>query len=377
MRYGVVIPSFNEVAFIGGTIASLGMQADQSRSPFALDRLEVVVVDTPGSDGTAEVAREFGSQHPKLKVTVLTEPEPSMVAARIRGVEYLLSQQDTRPEVLVSADADTTFPPDWLASVDRLVAKGYRMVSTAGCFEHQFWLRCTTLARRYAEQVGTIFFNSNTIQAVVEPGDVPLFTAELFHRFGRPVSDCGFAITTDFYRQLGGIRREYYDHENRRPILAVGWPLMFRAEMAGESIAFMPSPEYETSARRLLHEPEALFSGTSYLNEIESFRSTADDQHTWLERFADRLDMSALRRYVIKNYILQQCILRPERIMRNHQYFGEAATDIVEAIAAWHPLHPEPGTRNIFEFADQLADAYGELILSRVRELAMDDGVPL
>lgn len=370
MRFGVVIPTFNEAKFIGRTIDSLGRQVDHAGVLFGPDRLEVVVADTPGSDGTANAAREAGSKHPGIKVTVVSEPELSMVAARIAGIDYLLSRPSGVPAALISADADTTFPPTWLVSVERLLAQGHRMVSTAGCFEHQFWLRCRALSRRYVEQIGTIFFNTKTAEALTAPNDTPLFTPDLFRRFGRPVSDCGFAITPDLYHELGGIRREHYDDEQSQPILAVGWPLMFRAELAGESIAFMSLPEYETSARRLLYEPEALFTGTSYMSEIENFRSTSDDQYAWLERFAERLDMEPLRRYVVKNYILQQCITRPDRILANPEYFGQASTEIVETVAAWHAKHPEPGTQDIFGFADQLTDVHGEVVMRQVRKLA-------
>lgn len=370
VRFGVVIPTFNEAEFVAATIASLDQQVDSSGHPYGADRLEVVVADTPGDDATADVAREAAEQHAKLALTVVTVPEPSMVAARIAGIEHLLARPSGAPDALISSDADTEFPSTWLAGVDAMLGEGHRMVSTAGCFEHEFWQRCPTLARRYVEHVGTLFFNADTARDVTTRGDMPAFTPELFHRFGRPVSDCGLAITPDLYRRLGGIRREYYDDEQTQPILAVGWALMFRAELAGETIGFMPWPEYETSARRLLHEPEALFSGASYLNEIEHFRSATDDQYAWLKRFADRLDMQPLQRYVVKNYVLQQCILRPQRIMASREYFGDQAADLVNTIAGWHARHADPASRDIFAFADQLADAYGDTVLKQARQLA-------
>lgn len=370
VRFGVVIPTYNEAEFIGPTISSLGSQRDRGGREFGADRLEVVVADTPGSDGTPSAARAAGAKHGGIKVTVVSESEPSMVAARIAGIECLLARPTGAPDVLISADADTSFPAGWLSAVEDVLHQGYQMVSTAGCFEHDFWMRCPRLSRRYVEKIGTIFFNQETARALLTPQDRPLFTSSLFEPFGRPVSDCAMAITTKLYQELGGIQREYYDLEKGRPILAVGWPLMFQAELAGHAVTYMPRPEYKTSARRLLHEPEALFSGASYLTEIEHFRDESEYQYAWLEHFAERLDMEPLRRYVIKNYILQQCITRPDRIMANRRYFADAAEDLLSTVASWHAENPSPGTRDIFEFADQLADGYHEVVLEQVERMA-------
>lgn len=370
MRLGVVIPTYNEAEFIGPTIDSLGQQRDRDGHGYGEGRLEVVVVDTPGNDGTPDAAQQTAARHPCLKVTVVSETEPSMVSARIAGIEYLMSRPNGPPDVLISGDADTSFPHGWLSAIEDVLNRGYRVVSTGGCFEHDFWMRCPQLSRRYIEQIGTIFFNPATANALLKPDDRPLFTPTLFEHFGRPVSDCAMAVTTELYEELGGIQQEFYDVNRLRPILAVGWPLMFRAELAGHVVGYLRSPEYETSARRLLHEPEALFSGASYLNEIEHFRERSEDQYAWLEQFANRLDMEPLRRYVIKNYILQQCITRPERIMANRRFFADAAEDLVRDVAGWRAEHPSVGTRDVFEFADQLTDRFHDVIFKQVEHIA-------
>ncbi|MGH4017645.1 MAG: glycosyltransferase [Pseudonocardiaceae bacterium] len=368
MRFGVVIPTFNEADFIGDTVASLASQVHTDGRPISPDSLEIVVVDTPGDDNTAGAARAAASRFGGVRLTVLRDDERSMVSARILGMNHLLSREGGPPDCLVSADADTLFPGTWLVSVGDLVTQGYSMVSTSGCFEASFWRRCPTLTRRYAEHVGTVFFTAATAHELVDPSIALPFTPDLFSRFGRPVSDCGFAITPDLYRSLGGFRHEFYDDE-REPILAVGWPLMFQADMAGAVIGYLHDPEYETSARRLLHEPEALFSGSSYLGEIENFRSTADDRHGWLERYAEYLDMRPLQRYVVKNYVLQQCITVPARVRRNPQYFGSDIDDVANDIDGWRAVYPRPRTRDIFRFADDLADRYADRVLARVQAL--------
>ena len=62
---------------------------------------EVIVVDNSSTDDTAEVARAYG-------VRVLHEPQPGVCRARQRGTDA------ARGEIVVSTDADTVCPPDWL-----------------------------------------------------------------------------------------------------------------------------------------------------------------------------------------------------------------------------------------------------------------------
>ncbi len=212
-----------------------------------------------------------------------------------------------------------------------------------------------------------MFFTGATTRELVDPSVALPFTPEVFEKFGRPVSDCGFAITPELYRRLGGFRHEFYDDEEREPILAVGWPLMFRADMVGAAMGHLRDPEYETSARRLLGEPEALFSGSSYLGEIQNFRSATGDRHEWLERYAEHLDMRPLQRYVVKNYVLQQCITVPARVLRNPEYFGSDLDDVANDIDGWRAVQPCPSTRDIFRFADELADRYANRLLDRVQ----------
>ncbi len=130
MRFGVVIPTFNEADFIGETVASLLSQTGEDGHRLASDALEVVVVDTPGDDGTPEAARAVASRFDGARLTVLRDDERSMVSARILGVNHLLSRQHGPPDCLVSADADTLFPATWLVSIGDLISGGCSMVST-------------------------------------------------------------------------------------------------------------------------------------------------------------------------------------------------------------------------------------------------------
>jgi glycosyltransferase involved in cell wall biosynthesis len=66
---------------------------------------EVIVVDNASTDDTAEVAARMGAR-------VLHEPTPGVCAARQAGTLA------ARGEIVVSTDADTVHPIDWLSRLD-------------------------------------------------------------------------------------------------------------------------------------------------------------------------------------------------------------------------------------------------------------------
>ena len=111
-RYSVVIPALNEQAYLGACLASLAAQD----YPGAF---EVIVVDNNSTDDTAVIAAAAG-------VTVVVEPERGVCQARQRGTEA------ARGEIIVSTDADTTFPPGWLSGIDAAFVRHPGAVAVAG-----------------------------------------------------------------------------------------------------------------------------------------------------------------------------------------------------------------------------------------------------
>jgi glycosyltransferase involved in cell wall biosynthesis len=111
-RFSVVVPAHNEAEVLGRTLGSL--RAQDFAGP-----VEVVVVDNGSTDGTGDLARAAG-------VRVEEEPSLGVCAARQRGTELAHGQ------IVVSTDADTVHPPDWLSRIDTAFRDDPDLVAVAG-----------------------------------------------------------------------------------------------------------------------------------------------------------------------------------------------------------------------------------------------------
>jgi glycosyltransferase involved in cell wall biosynthesis len=111
-RFSVVVPAHNEEDVLGRTLGSLQAQ-DFPGS------VEVVVVDNGSVDGTADLARAAG-------VRVAQEPTLGVCAARQRGTDL------ARGQIVVSTDADTVHPPDWLSRIDAAFRDDPDLVAVGG-----------------------------------------------------------------------------------------------------------------------------------------------------------------------------------------------------------------------------------------------------
>ena len=112
LRFSVIVPAYNEAAYLDRALGSLLHQDYDGE-------YEVIVVDNNSSDDTAVIAAQYDVQ-------VVSEPQQGVCAARQRGVDC------ARGEIIISTDADTTQPRDWLRSIDARFAASDRVVAVAG-----------------------------------------------------------------------------------------------------------------------------------------------------------------------------------------------------------------------------------------------------
>jgi len=94
----VVIPALNEEEFIGDCLKSLRAQT--------MPPAEIIILDNGSTDRTVEIAKEYAA-------TVLILPDLSPRDMKQLGVE------SSKTPIVVTTDADTVMPPDWLENLLR------------------------------------------------------------------------------------------------------------------------------------------------------------------------------------------------------------------------------------------------------------------
>ncbi len=109
----VIIPAYNEEKFLGKCLDSLGRQE--------LDKkfFEVIVVDNASTDKTSEIAKKYPFR-------LIREPKLSVVIARQSGVNI------SKGQIIVSADADTIYPPNWLRLIKENFDKNPKLIALVG-----------------------------------------------------------------------------------------------------------------------------------------------------------------------------------------------------------------------------------------------------
>lgn len=108
-RWTVVVPFFNEEGYLRATLDSLGAQSRPAR---------LILVDNGSTDASAAIAEAFRAGRPDLDVSILDEPRPGKAFALGRGI----SAADG--EFIATADADTWYPPEYLARAEAMMAAG-------------------------------------------------------------------------------------------------------------------------------------------------------------------------------------------------------------------------------------------------------------
>ncbi|MEN2709360.1 glycosyltransferase family 2 protein [Sphingomonas sp. NPDC092331] len=112
----VIVPFFNERELLADTIASLARQI----VPFRL-----ILVDNGSTDGSAAVAEAAARRH-RLDYMLVTERTPGKVSALRAGFGW------SRTRWTATCDADTLYPPHYLATAGELLSR--RNCVTAGAY---------------------------------------------------------------------------------------------------------------------------------------------------------------------------------------------------------------------------------------------------
>lgn len=130
MRISLVIPAFNEAAYIGECLDSVERHA---RGMFD----EIIVVDNASTDGTAEVA----SRHQGVRV--IREENKGLTHAREAGL------RESSGEYIAYVDADCRLTPGWRAALERDLSRYPDVIVLSGpirYYDGPWWLKILVIA---------------------------------------------------------------------------------------------------------------------------------------------------------------------------------------------------------------------------------------
>ena len=110
MNYYVVIPSYNEEAFISLTLQSL---LDQTILPS-----KIVVVNDNSTDSTASIVSEFVKNNPRISLVNKTSETIHLPGSKvIQAFQTGFATLDNHYDFIVKADADLIFPSNYFETI--------------------------------------------------------------------------------------------------------------------------------------------------------------------------------------------------------------------------------------------------------------------
>lgn len=172
---------------------------------------EVIVVDNASTDATARAAKEFSD---RLSLKVIFEPVKGRGAARAAGFAA------ARGEIILSTDADTIVPPDWVENL----TSGLIQSGAAAAVGATTVIDCGKAA--------AAIFN------FVQPLTARVYRLLFGHYW---LGGYNFAIYKDIYRRAGGFDPKLNAMEDT--------DLGFRVKKIGR-IRFLPKVVVKFSGRR-------------------------------------------------------------------------------------------------------------------------------
>jgi len=111
----VLVPFFNERDYLSATIASLAAQTVP---------LTLILIDNGSTDDGAEIARAACQAH-SMDYLLLTQTRPGKVAALQTGLGWVRSRW------VATCDADTLYPPGYLAAAQNVLSRPGHVVAGA------------------------------------------------------------------------------------------------------------------------------------------------------------------------------------------------------------------------------------------------------
>src|SRR3989338_10292106 len=134
-RLSIIIPIHNEEKYVLHTLDSLMEQRDFNNQKFANNIFQVIIVANGCTDRSIELIENFSENNSYFGISLITKQDKSVVAARIAGYNFVISNEKYKTDILASADGDVLFHRNWVANViKKFDQEGFDLMSNAGCF---------------------------------------------------------------------------------------------------------------------------------------------------------------------------------------------------------------------------------------------------
>jgi glycosyltransferase involved in cell wall biosynthesis len=358
----LVMPVYNEEKVLPQVLVSLAGQVDSAGALLPRGAFRIIAVNNASTDRSRAVLESWPG---RLESVVLAEPEKGVVAARARGGNFALG--DASRPIIVHTDSDSLFPSTFIHTISqRFESGGIDVLSYSGFPPTEYWLKVSRLARRQFAEIGSISFSPESMTALGFDERSALLTPEIFRDFQNVPMQCGFAMTKDIYRRVGGYIREFNPDGSER--LGEARNLAFRLDRAGARFDHVLSPPVALNPRRQLLEAKDLWAGKSYTQGMTDLRDEIRPEHySLLDETSDSLDYESARRNAIQRHIIDPCIARPSRLGDNGRYFGAAFDSMRRQIEIFHQVHDIRMYVDARPFSDKLVDEYYRIIVRNIR----------
>jgi glycosyltransferase involved in cell wall biosynthesis len=125
MDYIIIMPAYNEEAFLGRTLDSIARQTLPPR--------RLILVNDGSTDRTAAIAAEYAQRYPWLQIVHNDKKEKRAAGAKVVRAFYLGYRAIREPyELLAKLDADLEIPPDYFARLVELFQASPRLGIAGG-----------------------------------------------------------------------------------------------------------------------------------------------------------------------------------------------------------------------------------------------------
>jgi hypothetical protein len=202
----VIVPARNEAALIAQTLDSLLQQVDIQGKPLAKNRYEVILLANNCTDESAQIARNFASQHPDLVLHVVERNLPPSEAYIGRVRQMLMDEACTRllssdrPQgIIASTDGDTRVAPTWIAATLWEIARGADAVGGKILTDRAQRATLEPHARKCFLQGAGYHSLILELESYLDPDPFDSFPRHN-HNYG-----ASLAVTAQMYRLVGGM----------------------------------------------------------------------------------------------------------------------------------------------------------------------------